>query len=85
MTQVSAAQLRILIRETIAGQGMPWGGVREAEEWVPGQKTRAGALGRLGDTADKNPCGCSSASKDEVKPALASRAANTPDCAERPA
>ena len=46
-------QLRTLVRETIAGQGMPWGGVREAEEWVPGQKTRAGALGRLSDLSGK--------------------------------
>ena len=53
MTQVRATQLRALIREALAGQGLPWGGVREGEEWVPGQKTRAGALGRLGDTAEK--------------------------------
>ncbi len=38
-----------------------------------------------GDTAERKPCGCSSASSEEVKPAFASRAANTPDCAERPA
>ena len=47
MTQVSASQLRTLIRETLAGQGLPWGGVREGEEWIPGQKTRAGTLGRM--------------------------------------
>ena len=53
MTQVSAAQLRALIRETIAGQGLPWGGVREAEEWVPGQKTRTGTLTRKGNVSGK--------------------------------
>lgn len=47
MTQVSATQLRTLIREALAGQGLPWGGVREGDDWIPGQKTRAGALGRL--------------------------------------
>ena len=38
-----------------------------------------------GDTADRKPWGCSSASGDEVNPALTSLAAMTPDCAERPA
>ena len=46
-------QLRSLIREMIAGQGLPWGGVREVDEWVPGQKTRAGTLGRLSDLSGK--------------------------------
>lgn len=46
-------QLRALIRESIAGQGMPWGGVREAEEWIPGQKTRTGTLTRKGNVSGK--------------------------------
>lgn len=45
--------LRTLIRETLAGQGMPWGGVREGEEWIPGQKTRAGTLGRLANIGEQ--------------------------------
>lgn len=46
-------QLRALIRESIAGQGMPWGGVREVEEWIPGQKTRTGTLTRKGNVLGK--------------------------------
>lgn len=53
MAQVSATLLRTLVREAIVGQGLPWGGVRESDVWVPGQKTRAGTLGRLGSLSDK--------------------------------
>ena len=51
--RMTETELRELIRETIAGQGMPWGGVREAEEWIPGQKTRTGTLTRKGNVAGK--------------------------------
>ena len=45
--RVTEAELREMIRETIAGQGMPWGGVREADTWEPGKRTYAGYLARL--------------------------------------
>ena len=45
--RITEAELRGLIRETIAGQGMPWGGVREADTWEPGKRTYAGYLARL--------------------------------------
>jgi len=38
-----------------------------------------------GDTALKNPCGCSSASPDAVNPISASRAAISPEWADLPA
>ena len=45
--RITEAELRDLIRETISGQGMPWGGVREADTWEPGKRTYAGYLARL--------------------------------------
>jgi len=58
VAQVSTTLLRTLVREALAGQGLPWGGVREADEWIPGQKTRAGTLNRLsnlsGEMSDLN-------------------------------
>ena len=58
MAQVSATLLRTLVREALAGQGLPWGGVRESDEWIPGQKTRAGTLNRMsnlsGEMSDLN-------------------------------
>lgn len=48
--------LRLLIRETLAGQGMPWGGVREAdaETWLSlyDEETRKDALLRNGGDPD---------------------------------
>src|SRR5881275_3277040 len=38
-----------------------------------------------GETADRKPCGCSSASAAAVKPSSARRAETTPACAARPA
>lgn len=51
--RMTETELRGLIRETIAGSGMPWGGVREGDVWIPGQKTRAGTLTRKGDVSGK--------------------------------
>jgi len=45
--RITEPQLRRLIRETIAGQGMPRGGVREADTWEPGKRTYGGYLARL--------------------------------------
>lgn len=49
-------QLRELIREMLAGQGMPWGGVREAgsEMWLSlyDEETRKDALLRNGGDPD---------------------------------
>ena len=49
-------QLRALIRETLAGQGMSWGGVREAgsEAWLSlyDEETRTDALLRNGGDPD---------------------------------
>jgi len=45
--RITHSQLRRLIRETLAGQGMPRGGVREADTWEPGKRTYAGYLARL--------------------------------------
>lgn len=45
--RMTETRLRRLIRETLAGQGMPAGGVREADAWEPGKRTYAGYLARL--------------------------------------
>jgi len=41
VAQVSATLLRTLVREAIVGQGLPWGGVRESDVWVPVRLMRA--------------------------------------------
>ena len=50
--RITEARLRQIIRETLAGQGMPWGGVREsdAETWLSlyDEETRQDALLRNG-------------------------------------
>ena len=51
--KITERRLRSIIQEEMAGQGRPWGGVREADEWIPGQKTRAGTLGRRGRVTDR--------------------------------
>lgn len=56
--KITSHRLRSIIQEELAGQGRPWGGVRESDEWIPGQKTRAGTLNRLsnlsGEMSDLN-------------------------------
>ena len=51
--KITERHLRLMIREAMAGQGLAWGGVREGDEWIPGQKTRAGTLGRRARVTDR--------------------------------
>ena len=51
--KITEHRLRSIIHEELAGQGRPWGGVRESDGWVPGQKTRAGTLGRRAQVTDR--------------------------------
>jgi len=51
--KITERHLRSMIREELSGQGLPWGGVREGDDFVPGHPSRGKMLTKRSTVTDR--------------------------------
>lgn len=51
--KITERRLRSIIQEEMAGQGRPWGGVREGDDFIPGHPSRGKMLAKRSTVTDR--------------------------------